>query len=45
MTDHEAFRIMLVEDSCILVAVRDFSGGVAQADDETLMIVKVGSER
>ena len=30
---------------CILVAVRSFSGGVAQADDETLVIVKVGSTR
>ena len=29
---------------CILMAVRDFSGGVPQADDETLVIVKVGSE-
>ena len=28
----------------ILVAVRDFSGGMPQADDETLVIVKVGSE-
>ncbi|MEJ7592890.1 MAG: SpoIIE family protein phosphatase [Planctomycetaceae bacterium] len=29
---------------CILMAVRDFSGGTPQADDETLVIVKVGSE-
>jgi sigma-B regulation protein RsbU (phosphoserine phosphatase) len=29
---------------CVLLAVRAFSGGVPQADDETLVIVKVGSE-
>lgn len=47
MIEQQQFQILLVQDLSAEIldrtrqAVRDFSGGIAQADDETLVIVKV----